>query len=395
MTETFITPAFSNKNVIACSSSNDYVPYLGVYLLSIIDHADDAKEYDIVILETDITNNNKKRILEMNTRKNISIRFFNVSYLFDEYTLHIEYEYFAKQCYFRLAAGNIFKDYKLVLFTDIDITLNSDIDDYFSINLENNPLAACKEILWTVENRKDKFQSGKNIENYISDEIKTKEYYNTGVLLIDVKKFNSITSFDKLINIAQNNSFINQEQDVLNQVFSDKFTTLDSTLNYEVIDHNWNGISPTYEDHTNKINDAKLYHFLTRKKAWYYPSILKAHLWWEYARKTPFYEEILARMAEFRAANSSCTNNEISQLRQEFQDIHFPAINNTFALQKKQTQLLFVMQNINHFRFKKLGYAFKKAVAFGKKHDKYQRKYHTVKTLLKEAKQFRKHLLKV
>ena len=51
-----ITPAFaSTPYVIGMSSSNQYAPYLAVYLQSIIDHAKEENRYDIVIFETDMT----------------------------------------------------------------------------------------------------------------------------------------------------------------------------------------------------------------------------------------------------------------------------------------------------------------------------------------------------
>ena len=398
MTKRYILPYFKDdKNVIACSSSNAYVPYMSVWLKSILQNANPNKNYDIVILETDISDFNKKEIIRMSNRENISIRFHNVSNFFDNLNLYIQYDYFAKQCYFRLAAGDIFNNYNKVLITDCDLIFNSDASELFDIDMKNQPLAACLEVLWSPENRIGKCQSGQNIENYVKNIIQTQDYYNTGVLLIDVPKFNQKTSFKKLIKIALENNFINQEQDVLNKVFSKNILSLNYSFNYEIFLHPFGGTHPSYEDYLQKIEHAKIYHYLTRIKVWFYPETPKGHIWWQYARQTPFYEEILQRLIDFRISQFKPQANmaEIQQLRKEFVQVHFPNINNRFATNEYNTKLLFVLEHYLRFRMKKSWYAFKKAFAFGKRYQKYNQKYQNVKRLLKDARKLKKSLYRL
>lgn len=381
--QNLIYPFFdNNKNAIACSCSNEYVPYLSVYLKSLFENISNENCYDIVILESDITELNKEKILEINKKSNCSIRFFNVSNLFENLNLHIQYDYFAKQCYYRLAVGNIFQNFEKVLFTDIDLIFNFDVNEIFSIDMKDFPLAACKEVLWTQENRKGKIQSGIDVEDYIKNKLKTDNYYNTGVLLVNIKEFCKFTNFESLVNIALENQFINQEQDVLNMVFSNKFKTLDYSYNYEVISVNWGGIDPNYEEYTSKIENAKIYHFLTRIKVWFHPELLKGYLWWQFARQTVFYEELLARMVEFKAKNKNI-NVELKNLRGELTSIYFPNIN-------YNDKLSYVMQRIPYFEIKKFIYKLKKAVSFGERHKYYQEKYNRTKKLIKDAKALKK-----
>ena len=49
-----------NFTAIAANSSNEYVPYLSVYLESILKNTSENRNYDIVILEQSITEENKE-----------------------------------------------------------------------------------------------------------------------------------------------------------------------------------------------------------------------------------------------------------------------------------------------------------------------------------------------
>jgi uncharacterized protein (DUF2225 family) len=89
------------------------------------------------------------------------------------------------------------------------------------------------------------------------------------------------------------------------------------------------------------------------------------------------------------------SQSDSPQLRNELAKIHFPNINNHFAANERQTKLLFVMDHLGRFKAKKAYYVIKKAFAFGEKHKKYQQKYDNVRQLIKDAKTFKKQLLKV
>lgn len=387
----------TNKTVISCGCSDLYAPYLGVYLQSICDKSKQKNKYDIVVLENDISEQNKEKLLQITSAyKNISLRFYNVDSLFAGIDLPISDACFAKQCYYRLALGKLFIHYDKAIFTDIDIVVNEDINNLFNINIGDYPIAACEEILWTKENRKGKIQLGKDIDQYVTQEVKCSDkYYNTGVIIVNISKFNEIASFEKLLSIALDNKFINQEQCCLNQVFDGKFYTLPSIYNFEIYEGIYNQNNISYKEYMKYIDKAVIYHHLTIKKAWFLPGIPKANIWWNYAKSTPFYEEIIYKMIYFWVSKFNDYHNEVPALRNEFIKIHFPNINSHFSKNERDMKLLFVMNHLFSFQLKKYYYCFKKAFAFGQKHQKYQQKYDIVKNLIKDAKRYKKSLFKV
>ena len=99
----YIEPIWEkNFCVIAVNSSNEYVPYLSVYLLSIKANASSNCKYDVVVLENSITNENKKILKEMfETTSNFSLRFYNPAKMFNIDTLTVTHNYLCKESYNR------------------------------------------------------------------------------------------------------------------------------------------------------------------------------------------------------------------------------------------------------------------------------------------------------
>ena len=385
----------NNKNVIACSCSNLYIPYLCVYLESLCSNINKKNLYDIVIVETDITKNNKK-LLQSYFEKypNVSLRFYNVDCLFGNIKLHLSTSYWAIQCYYRICIGLIFREYEKVLYSDIDLIVNFDINELFNIDMQGKAISACEEILWIPENRLN-MNSTKmpSCDEYIKQKLGLDgKYYNTGVILVDVSKFNKIVSFEELFEEASSNRFINQEQDLLNKVFNGEFYTLPNNYNFEIHPLIYNSEYDFFNHYMEKIENGKIFHFLADKKAWFYPDIPKADLWWTYARQTPFYEEILKRMIDFNIKNYTFLDTPISKLRTEFCNVHFPNINSKLGNIEYKSNLLYVLDHILYYEFKMLCYKLKKTFYFGEKYDKYNKKYNKIKSLIEDAKNLSKEL---
>ena len=298
----FIEPAFKDQNiVIAVSSSDEYSPYLCVYLQSLKEHADQNKNYDIVIFERNIEQRTKDIIVNHIATNNISIRYYNPMQFFKNCKLFISHEYFKEECYFRLASPLIFRNYDKVIFTDLDLILCDDILKLGDFNLDSNPIACCSEQLWPELYMCNCSIYNINIKNYTDNILKLKtpyDYFNTGVCIFNVKKCNEENSFENLLNEIKNNHFLYQEQCAINKYFKGRIYKLPENWNYE-LEHNLmqnkNNIK-IYKIYKEKEKDAKILHFLGRFKPWINPKEYKAEVWWSYARKTPFYEEILRRM---------------------------------------------------------------------------------------------------
>ena len=133
----------------------------------------------------------------------------------------------------------------------------------------------------------------------------------------------------------------------------------------------------TDDEYLNTIRQSKLlyctntYSLINR---WFYSKF------WRYLSMTPFYEVVIFSLLQNRGNNQT---SEIIKLREEFNKIHFPNINNQF-------KLIYIMNHLNMFKLKKIYYKLCKIFAFGKRYVKYNDKYQKTKQLIKGAKKLRR-----
>ena len=287
-----LTPAFSdNFTTVAMSSSDEYLPYLAVSLQSLVDNSSNNHNYDIVIFSNTPMSSRKQTLLDKYNSKNISLRFYNPREILSNIKMEVTHNNFHEVCYYRLAAPIVFKQYKKIIFTDLDLIFTSDLKNLSDIDLQNCTIAACIEPIWKYfKDNNLPFKGGISVEDYSKNILKlsdTDSYYNTGVMVIDVEKFNQNNCFEKLQEAINTHSFIFQEQCALNYIFKGDTYRLDGQWNVETF---YNMESIYEKDKTNII------HYPGLEKPWFYPEMQHADIWWEYARRTPFYEEILKRM---------------------------------------------------------------------------------------------------
>lgn len=287
-----INPKWEESPYAICvSSSNEYSPYLYVYLKNLISHSVSKK--DIIVFERDISDENKRRINTL-VNNDVCIRFINPSYLFNSSNLYISHDYFKEECYYRIAAPLLLKNYKKIIFTDLDLLVFDDISILNSIDLEGKIIAACIEPVWKIFCDQDVQIKGVSIREYSKNILQLSEpysYYNTGVVVIDVQQFNKADSFKKLLEIVNNNKLLYQEQCALNILFKNNFYTLPSIWNFELLP-----MLKDYVRYSKDESEAKVIHYLGGNKPWKNCNEYKADLWWNIARDTPFYEEIYFRM---------------------------------------------------------------------------------------------------
>ena len=287
-----IMPAFKdNYTTVGMSSSDEYLPYLTVCLQSIVDNSCNFNNYDIVIFTSSNDDIKKKIIKNHFSKKNVSIRFYNPQHFFKDIKLRVTHDYFNEVCFYRIVAPFVFKNYKKVIFTDIDLVFKSDIKNLDSVDIGNSPLAACKEPLWESFIKKNINLKTINIVDYSKNVLKLKDinnYYNTGVVVFNIEEFNNNNYVEQLLNLINTTNFFYQEQCALNCLLNDKIYNLDSIWNGEVIE---NAV-----DNYSLFEKANVIHFLTKNKPWNSYKNPLNFIWWEYARKTPFYEQILYNM---------------------------------------------------------------------------------------------------
>lgn len=303
-----------NYTAIAMSSSDEYIPYLSVCLQSLVEHSSQNHNYDIIIFSTSNNENYKNILIDHFNSNNISIRFFNPIKIFNGIELRITHDYFNEACYYRVAAPLVFKKYKKIIYTDIDLIFQADIKKLYEIDLGDHPLAACKEPIWEAFIKKHRSICGIDINEYAKNTLKLKDintYYNTGVVLFNLDEFNKNNYTEQLLELINSNYLIYQEQCAFNLLLNDKILPLDSI---------WNGeVEPSIIYEYFEAKNVNILHYLGRVKPWRHPASNLASLWWNYARRTPFYEIILQRMSS--NTTSAIINARLDRFKDEVQKV--------------------------------------------------------------------------
>ena len=164
------------------------------------------------------------------------------------YSLNLPTEYqWTIATYFRFILPLIIKDNKRFLYVDSDILCLKNISKLFDINLNNNIIAAVPDLKWYDENRSKVL----NLFNH--------KYFNAGVIMVDIEKWNKYNIFSNLIDCIKKNpeKLKYLDQDALNIILNQKIFYLDYKFNWC---NTWGTIS---------LKNIVLYHLNATPKPWH------------------------------------------------------------------------------------------------------------------------------
>ena len=362
ITQPDLLPTFSRNNIsIVFNCDENYAKYLSVTIQSIIQHASPEKNYDLIVLNLDISSDTQEKLQSMIlNHKNFSIRFYNMENYVKTYQVDklVTFRHIKSAAYYRIFIIDLLKNYDKAIYLDADLIVNTDIAKLYEINLENHAIAAVRDIYISQITPENEFvfsgfyqyaQKFLNISNL-------NNYFNSGVMLINIKKAGTKEYWNKLIAKAKENSSLLVDQDVLNSIFY---------KDVKLLDTNWNtqlnfGAKTLSSLYTKETKEIKIFHFCSEYKPWLDTTLKYSYLWWNYARMTPFYEEILFKNLKSQSFNT---------------------IELTFVRETAN----YLKNKIRYWRYRLLS-----QITFGKKRRKYKQKRKELKARLKQVRAFLK-----
>lgn len=306
-----ILPAYNENNIpVVFASDNNYVPILTVALKSVCVNRSDLFNYDIIILQQNITEENKSRIKKELNSENVSIRFIDVGQVFKERNL-VTPAHFTIEIYFRLVMQDVMKHYDKVIYLDSDLVVDKDIANLYSTPIGDNLVAAVQDVDSAGcykefdPSRKEYFDKNLCLKDPYS-------YFNSGVLIMNLQMFRKLYTTDYILKLAESKDYIFPDQDVLNVLCENKVYYLDESWN-TMMNHD-DGINSRlkvakmapdiiYKKYLKARKYPKIIHYAGYQKPWIYPDCDMADCFWKYARQTSFWEELVGRMAVSMAQN--------------------------------------------------------------------------------------------
>lgn len=274
-----------NKQIIPIvfAINDNYVPYCGVAIKSLMENASEEYIYKLHIFYSTLSDYNIQRMESMST-DNIHIKCMNVSQAIPNVKLKNK-NHVSKETVYRIIAPIVLNEYDKILYLDSDMIILDDVAKLFNIDIGESVLGAVEEKLTS---RFIQYLTERNIES--------EGYFNSGVLLLNTKKLIEKNILEKVVEVLNNEVvYLYPDQDSLNLVCDNDIVYLPDEWNVEwhLIHH----IDQVVDKHKNIMMSIKdkihIIHFTSAVKAWQHPELECANYFWKYARMTPFYEEII------------------------------------------------------------------------------------------------------
>ena len=233
-------------NILYCSDNN-YAPYLGVSMVSLLENNKSVKEINFYIVSDNISTDNTHRlenqvmtygesrrviiidgkewVNRLDAMKMITYRGGHAANLRLFFTDYIE------------------EDVERILYLDCDTIICSDLSELFETEMKNSPAAVVLDSLSTYYKKALEFD-------------RSEKYFNSGVILFDVKNWKEQNCRGRIIETIRDTNLplVNPDQDVLNLVLRDQKIVLSPKYNFQT---------------THKVYSNKSYFKIYRKDGYY------------------------------------------------------------------------------------------------------------------------------
>lgn len=179
--------------------------------------------------------------------------------------------------------AELLKNLDKVLYLDGDIIVRKDLSELVNCDLGNN-FAAVSPDTGAL------YSQNPRIKKY-------KKYFNSGVMLLNLKKLRDEKSYQKLIEIKKSSQKENlMDQNVFNEYFDGHVKYLSTAYNclfvnlvrsrskFSIADYN-KKFGTTYRDLSDIEKNAAIIHFSSKDKPWKYSNIPLADEWYDYYLK--------------------------------------------------------------------------------------------------------------
>lgn len=178
-----------------------------------------TKNFNFHIMAKDLSTINKKQFEQLAQLYSVNIYIYEIN--IDTLAKLPTQTHLPIATYFRFILPLILDNVDKLFYIDADIICLQNADDLFSINLKDNIIGAVPDLPWMNTKR----NKALNLQNHI--------YFNAGMLIINITKWNKFNTFTKVLQAIQNEpqKFRYLDQDALNLILTNHIQYLDTKFN--------------------------------------------------------------------------------------------------------------------------------------------------------------------
>ncbi len=328
---------------IIIPSSDKYMPYVSVLLVSALENINKNYKLFFHILTEDIRQEtiNKVEMLKRHYDFDIEYKYLNAGLSFElPYCVNTHID--SKIVYAKLMISSLFPNLERAIILEGDMIVTGDLSELWSINIDNYCIAAAKDAWYKCHRTPE-----------------TNPYFNTGMFYANLNKWREINFEQRAIELAPTMELKFPDQDLFNAIFKDKVLYLDWC---------WNAATCVYEKWFNVLDEAekeqmvsnhKILHYIHKIKPWTTFNSRYGEYFWYYAKLTPFYEKIFTDVLNL-PLNKTPNDTEIIKITFKYRE-----------------------NILKYWRYK-----FLYLISQGKKKEHYKNKKAACKEKIREAKNF-------
>jgi len=285
-----------NEIPVFFTIDNNYAPYLAVALHSAVCHADPNRRYRAIVLHEGLSDENARLLKKTETEYfQISIQSMKANFeaLDDRMSNRLRCDYFTLTIYFRLFIPELFPEYDKGIYVDSDVVLNQDLAKLFDVDIGDNLIGACRDL--SIADIPPLVAYTREAVGMDKD-----EYINSGVLLMNLKKLREEKLQEHFLSLLSRFHFdsIAPDQDYLNAMCRGRIHYLPSC---------WDAMP---NESKPPMENPCLIHYNLFSKPWCYDGVQYEEIFWYWAKKSEFYEEICRNKAAYddekKAADKAC-----------------------------------------------------------------------------------------
>lgn len=269
-------------------SVNDaYAPFLATALASIKENASKRYTYAIHILNDDISDANKAKLLAF-ADNDFRISFYPLTERLQalpgvkKLREHCFGAFASLTIYFRLFIPDLFPEYDKAIYLDADLIVPGDISRLYREHLGSKLVAAVAD--YSIQKIAPFMQY---IDAYVG--VDHKNYVNSGVLVLNCKRLREENLCGRFLDWVQKYGLetVAPDQDYLNALCWNGIQYLDPS---------WNAMP---SDCLTCLDDPQIIHFNLASKPWLNESVPYDNLFWHYAAKSGYEAQIRTRREMF------------------------------------------------------------------------------------------------
>ena len=297
-----------NDVVIVFACSENFVPYLSVALQSIADNVSARRRYDIIVLTRNISPASMITLTRQVKSDNLGIGFLDVDAALGDIELP-HHGHFRPETYYRLLAPSLLPNVDKAIYLDSDLIVDADVAKLFDTDVEGYPLAATRD----ADTLGQICGYDASVGPYLKNELGMKDpmdYFQAGVVLMNLAYLREHVSPDEFLAISTERMWRWLDQDVLNKVANGHYVRVHMRWNYLM---DWQHLRRTHivacapadvrREYAEAAADPAIIHFAgPDNRPWLYTDADCADLFWKYAMRCPYLDELRGQLEESRAS---------------------------------------------------------------------------------------------